>query len=100
VETIGEDVVFLHLAGQEIVPEWFNRVATLVFAAVCGKYGNRWYLSHATQQVSQLRAEGLEKEALWQALSRRGGTSLAGALGMFLVLLLMLGIAVTIFDRL
>jgi hypothetical protein len=100
VETIGEDLVFLRWAGQEMVPEWFNRVATLLFAAVCGKYGNRWYLSHATRQVSQLRGEGLEEEALWHALSRRGGTSLAAALGMFLVLLLMLGAAVTIFESL
>jgi hypothetical protein len=100
VETIGEDVVFLSLAGQETVPDWFNRVTTLVFAAVCGKYGNRWYLSHATRQVNELRGEGLENEALWHALSRRGGTSLAAAFAMFLVLLLMLGLAVTILDRL
>jgi uncharacterized protein DUF2628 len=99
-ETIGEDLVFVRWAGEEIVPVWFDRVTTLAFAAVCGIYGNRWYLSHATRQVSELQAQGLDKEALWNALSRRGGTSLAAALGMFLVLLLILGGAVTILETL
>ena len=86
-ESMVERVVFVDILGEAVAPDGLNRVVTLLLAAICGKYGNRWYLSHANKQIAQSRAGGLENEALWPALSKRGGTNLAASLGMFVLFL-------------
>lgn len=100
VEAIGEHVLFITLGGQATIPEWPNRLVTLLFAAVCGKYANRWYLSHAEEKISRLRATGFENEGLWRALARRGGTSLGASLGMFALLLVVVTLLVLVLEGL
>jgi hypothetical protein len=98
VESTLESLVFVTMLGEPAAPEWVNHVITLLVAAVCGKYGNRWYLSHATKAISEVRAEGLESEDLWQRLSRRGGTNLAASLGMFALFVAVLIVWIELFE--
>ena len=98
VESMFESLVFVTMLGEPAPPEWVNHVTTLLVAAVCGKFGNRWYLSHATKTISELRVEGLESADLWQRLSRRGGTNLAASLGMFALFVAVLIVLIEVFE--
>jgi hypothetical protein len=59
----------------------------LVAAVVIGSFGNAWYLAHAKRQIAQVRALGLQDDAYFAALARRGGTSLPASFGLFFLFL-------------
>ena len=79
-ESIAEDLVFVDLLGNAETPPLFASLTGIVAAAICGAFGNRWYLSHARKVISSVRAQGLDEPATLAALSHRGGTSLVSVL--------------------
>ena len=89
VESIAEEALFVRILGQAETPAVLGRVVGLVAAAICGTYGNRWYLSHARKVISDVHAQGLEEHAAVEILSKRGGTSLGSSLGFFLLFMVM-----------
>ena len=68
--------------GSELI-DAFDRIVNLAVAIICGGFGNRWYLAHATRAIAEERADGLEGEPLLHILSQRGGTNLLASLGFF-----------------
>ena len=90
VESIVEEMVFVGILGRPETSAALERVVGLVAAIICGAYGNRWYLSHARAVVSELSGAGLRDDALMQMLSKRGGTSVAASLGMFVLFIVVL----------
>lgn len=86
VESVAEELLFVGVLGKES-PAAMSRVVGLVAAIVCGSYGNRWYLSHARKEIADVRAQGFEEQAVLEALSKRGGTSLGPAIGLLLLFL-------------
>jgi len=54
----------------------------LVVGLVVGFGGNGWYLARARRAIKKVRSKGLPEEAHLQALSLRGGASVAAALGL------------------
>jgi len=69
-----ESIVLLSLLPQVLL--------ALVVGLVVGFGGNRWYLARARRAIEKVRSKGLPEEAHLQALSLRGGASLAAALGL------------------
>ncbi len=62
---------------------------------LCGFRANAWYFEHTKRQIARIRAMGLKDDAYFEALARRGGTSLLASLGFFV--LLMLGLFLVLF---
>ena len=60
-----------------------RRLSGLIFAMVCGAFGNQWYLSRIRREITNLKSQGMPEEAYLLSLSRRGGTNLAASLGFF-----------------
>lgn len=89
-EMMLEDVVFVGILGKAETPAAFERAVMLIVAIICGGYANRWYLSHARSVLSEVSATGLQGDALLQTLERRGGTSVAASLGMFVLFIAVL----------
>ncbi len=65
--------------GLEI-PAGLDRALPIGIAAMCGSFGNQWYLTHARQKIAEIQAEGLSETALAQKLGRSGGTSFLAVL--------------------
>ena len=84
---VGTVIASVVVDGSELI-ETFDRIINFAVAVICGGFGNRWYLAHVTRAIAQAREEGLEGEQLLHTLSRRGGTSLLAALGLFGLFLL------------
>jgi len=84
-ESLAEEVLFIGILGKPETPAVIERIAGLAFALICGGFGNRWYYSHARRTIAEVHEEGIEGTALLDTISRRGGTSLGAALGMFLL---------------
>lgn len=89
-EAIAEQVVFVLIMGEPEVPAGIDRLGDLIAAAVCGAYGNRWYLSHARRTIARLKAEGMPREELLETLARRGGRSYLAAFGCFFLFALLI----------
>ncbi|MEO7298559.1 MAG: DUF2628 domain-containing protein [Verrucomicrobiota bacterium] len=79
---ILESILEWSVFGDE-TPRGLERLVGLTAAIVCGAYGNRWYLAHATKVIVQVRAQDLPGNAFMDAISKRGGTSVGAALGFF-----------------
>ncbi len=89
------ELLFVFAFRTETTPPLVNALFNLMFALVCGLFGNAWYLAHARRKIAAERARGLEGEQLLFALQQRGGTSMLGAFGLVfgpLVILLVLGL--------
>jgi hypothetical protein len=84
-ESIAEEVIFVGILGREETPAVVDRITAVIAAAVCGAFGNRWYLSRVRKEISSLKVQGMTEEAVLETLARRGGTSLGAALGFFLL---------------
>ena len=82
--SIAEELLFVGVLGLE-TPTGLDDVISLVVAIVCGRSGNRWYLSHVRKVIADVRAEGLGDDAQLELLSQRGGTSLATSFGFFVL---------------
>ena len=54
---------------------------TLLISAICGAYGNRWYLSHAKRVIAVVGQRYLQRDIFLQTLANRGGTSPVSAIG-------------------
>jgi len=100
IESILEWVVFVGILGKDDSPASLSRVVGLVAAIICGALGNQWYLSHTRRAVAEVRSQGLPEDAYLQALSRRGGTSIAAALGFFTLFIVALFASLFLLDLL
>jgi uncharacterized protein DUF2628 len=85
VETLGEEIIFVGVLGKPAPPDALGTVVTIVVAVVCGCYGNRWYLNHACDAVSKQSRECPPEDVLLGTLAERGGTSIAAAVWIFLL---------------
>jgi hypothetical protein len=90
VESVAEEVLFVGILGKAETPAGLSNAVGLLVSIICGAYGNRWYLLHATKVISDIRAQGLDQEAMLEALSRRGGTSLGASLGLFFLFMVVM----------
>lgn len=79
-----ESIVEWRVFADE-TPRGLESLVGLAAAVICGAYGNRWYLAHATNVIMQVRAQELPENAFMDAISKRGGTSVGAALGYFAV---------------
>ena len=79
-----------------------GNIVGLVFAIICGAFGNAWYLAHAKRQIARIRTLGLKDEAYFKALARRGGTNIFAAIVFFALYLVvvyaLIIILVMLFD--
>jgi hypothetical protein len=94
---------FLEVVGEALIevppPAWLDRVVGLVFAGICGAFGNRWYLSHVSRVIAKARGEGLSDRKLRTRLASRGGTSVVAPIAtilLFLATIFAIGIAVDV----
>ena len=85
VESIAEEVLFVRILGEEESPMVVSKLVTLVASIICGKLGNHWYLTHAANVVSEVRATGLEDREVRGILAKRGGTSLLSSIGLIVL---------------
>lgn len=97
-ETLAEEVLFVGILGKEETPVGLVRLVGLAAAVVCGVYGNRWYLWHARKVISEVRADGMQRDAYLDMISKRGGTSLGSAFGIFFLFLVVSFLAVIILE--
>lgn len=99
-ETIVEMMIVAGGLAQENTVTVLGRFIALVFSIVCGKFGNSWYLAHATRQVAGIRALGRPEAEYYKALKRRGRPSMVALLG-FVVVVFLLGVGIAVvFDLL
>jgi len=61
--------------GYAVVPLIVSLVLGLVTSLVCALWSNSWYLSHVQGIVDSVRAQGLEGEPYYEALTQKGGRS-------------------------
>ncbi len=96
--TLAEEVLFVGILGKEETPARLDRLIGLAAAVICGVYGNRWYLGHARKVISEVRAEGMHRDAFFDRIAKRGGTSFGSAFGMFFLFLVTTVVAVVILE--
>ena len=68
-ESVAEQIVWVGILGHDEVPTMIDQGGNLIAAAICGAYGNRWYLSYAQREIAKVRAEGLPQNEHLQLLS-------------------------------
>ena len=91
-EMMLEDMYFIGIRGAAESPILVSFGVPLLIAAICGAYGNRWYLSHAKKVIAVVREQGLQRAVFLERLSNRGGTSLVSGIGFPLLGMIILGI--------
>ena len=79
-------------AGEPPILVSLSFPLTLLIAAICGAYGNRWYLSHAKKMIAVAREQELQRDVFLETLSNRGGTSLLSGIGAPILLGIIMGI--------
>jgi hypothetical protein len=94
-ESLVEEIVYVGILSRPDTPGYIGRLIGLVAAIVCGGFGNEWYLSHAQKVITEMRSRGLAEDAYFEALARRGGTSIAAVLG-FLLLFIVTEVLITV----
>jgi hypothetical protein len=88
VETFLEELLVGFGFASERSMTSLGRVVNLGVSILCGAYGKAWYFGHTTRMITRIRNLGLNDDAHFEALARRGGTSLLGSLGVFLLAVL------------
>ena len=79
--TTLEDVYFIGIRGAAKTPGLVYFGFNLLIGAICGAYGNRWYLSHAKRVIAVVGQQKLQRDTFHETLSNRGGRSLVSAIG-------------------
>ena len=78
VESLAEEAVFVVWLGG-VTPRWLERLAGLVVACVCARFGNGWYRAHIDRLIASARAAEPDEEARLRLLARKGGRSVWAA---------------------
>jgi len=79
-------VALLGVFADQMRDERTERLQSWVpwlIAALCGGYGNRWYWSHATRLIDQLRVQQTGEGIPEGLLAKHGGTSILSAVAFF-----------------
>jgi hypothetical protein len=82
---IAQQLLFVNILKLAAIPTGSNLIVAVMANLVCALYGNAWYLNHAEATIARARREGIAGEQLLHTLSRRGGTSLLGLFGMWIL---------------
>lgn len=88
VESILEIVIFEGVLGMPEAPGGLTAIVGLSVGLVSGTFGNSWYWSHTKQVIEDVRMMRLDEQEHLVELSRRGGTSIATAVGLFVLYML------------
>ena len=83
--SIAQQLVFVNVLHLQSAPLGANLILNLLACLVCGLYGNAWYLNHAEAAIAQAHKEGFVGEHLLLTVARRGGTSVLGLIGMWVL---------------
>ncbi len=83
--SIAQQLLFVNALGLQSAPLGANVILNLLACVVCGLYGNAWYLNHAEAAIAQAHKEGFVGEHLLLTLAHRGGTSVVGLIGMWVL---------------
>ena len=87
IESLVSDALFAR-AGLEVAPQSYNQFMTVLYMAVLGAFGNRWYYWHAVRHIR--RAQQTDPVSR-DVLARKGGISWLGvALGSVAILLVLI----------
>ncbi len=78
---ILEDAYFIGIRGAAETPGVVNLGVNLLIGSICGVYGNRWYLSHATKLIAVVGEQRLQRDTFLETISNRGGRSLLAGIG-------------------
>ena len=71
----------------------------LLIFAICGAYGNRWYLSHAKRVIAVVGQRLLQRDIFLQTLANRGGTSLVSAIGVPIMCVNVIVIVLVVLEK-
>jgi hypothetical protein len=93
VESVIEDIIFIGILHHKEPPAILEPAVGLAVGIVCSSYGSLWYWKHTISKIRKLRSRGLSDQAYFDALARRGGTSVAGAISAFVVIVALVWIA-------
>ena len=80
---VAMNVIFVVVLKMPQTPLAVFLIGGAVNSIICGLFANAWYLGHARVRHRRARAQGLEHEFLLHTLAVRGGTSIAGCIGMW-----------------
>ncbi len=72
---------------------------SLLISAICGAYGNRWYLSHAKRVIAVVGQRLLQRDIFLQTLANRGGTSLVSAIGVPIMCVNVMVIVLAVLEK-
>lgn len=87
-ETLVEELLFVGVLNLEQSPPLFGLIIVLIIGVVCGREGNKWYLTHVQRIIDSVRLMGLEEDDHFAMLTRKGGASIATGLGLSVLLVL------------
>jgi hypothetical protein len=88
--TIFEYFLFIGILKYKELPNDLYYLVCIIFAGVCGKYGNRWYYLYTCSKIAEVRRSSSSEESRTQVLLNRGGTSWSAALGFFMMAMILL----------
>ncbi len=83
--SVAQQLLFVTGLGLESAPLGANVILNLLACVICGLYGNAWYLNHAEAAIARAHNEGFGGEHLLLTLAHRGGTSVFGLIGMWVL---------------
>lgn len=89
-ESVVEVIIFEGMMGMPETPTLMGAVIGLLVAIVCGNFGMGWYLNQARRVIMEVRALRLDEMTHLAELSRRGGTNVWAATGIFLLYMLVM----------
>jgi hypothetical protein len=97
-ETLAEDIIYVGFLGKPEAPGTLTSFVGIIAGMICGGFGNAWYLSHAQKTINEVREQGLTEDSYFNALARRGGTSIAASLGFLLLGIVAMAILVLLSE--
>ena len=92
-------VGFLEIILEVKTPGLVYFGVNLLIFAICGAYGNRWYLSHAKRVIAVVGQRLLQRDIFLQTLANRGGTSLVSAIGVPIMCVNVMVIVLVVLEK-
>lgn len=74
-ESVLEELVFEEFSLSTETGYVVTSGIGILFAVVCGVWGNKWYFAHSVKQIDRARSLETDGGKTLESISRRGGTS-------------------------